>query len=183
MLRDGSPTMLRGAAETQGRPRCPTHGSGDGKYSTASHHGISLQGDVWSCLQRAPGQRPGLGPFAPQYPWRRQQSSVAFPRGAAPSRTRRRNPVGVQQGPTRPSSRRVESDCRAVSEYRSSVPGEGVEPSRSCLRRFLRPLRLPFRHPGPRSTTVPRRGVAGSDRHALPAGGTLTVTDMIRGFA
>jgi hypothetical protein len=32
------------------------------------------------------------------------------------------------------------------------VPGEGVEPSRYCYRRILSPLRLPFRHPGCRST-------------------------------
>ncbi len=28
------------------------------------------------------------------------------------------------------------------------VPGVGFEPTRSCERRILSPLRLPFRHPG-----------------------------------
>ena len=41
---------------------------------------------------------------------------------------------------------------RCINRFR--VPEEGVEPSRGCPRRFLRPLRLPFRHPG-RVDSVP----------------------------
>ncbi len=43
----------------------------------------------------------------------------------------------------------------------ANVPGVGVEPTRGCPRRFLRPLRLPFRHPGDDPATLPcgrRRG-------------------------
>ncbi len=36
-----------------------------------------------------------------------------------------------------------------LSEIKIWVPGMGFEPIRSCELRFLRPLRLPLRHPGP----------------------------------
>jgi len=37
---------------------------------------------------------------------------------------------------------------RAQIEIKQVVPGMGFEPIRSCELRFLRPLRLPLRHPG-----------------------------------
>src|SRR5580700_916651 len=47
--------------------------------------------------------------------------------------------------PPGPPYRQTCLECRSDTQ---SLPGEGVEPSRGCPRRFLRPLRLPFRHPG-----------------------------------
>lgn len=35
-----------------------------------------------------------------------------------------------------------------LGEIQLVVPGMGLEPIRTCVRRFLRPLRLPLRHPG-----------------------------------
>lgn len=37
---------------------------------------------------------------------------------------------------------------RAFAAAIGMVPGVGFEPTRSCERRILSPLRLPFRHPG-----------------------------------
>jgi hypothetical protein len=57
------------------------------------------------------------------------------------------------------------------------VPGMGLEPIRTCVRRFLRPLRLPLRHPGGEllsgqgSGSRARRRCPGS---RLPDSATLT---------
>lgn len=40
------------------------------------------------------------------------------------------------------------------------MPGAGLEPARSCPQRFLRPSRLPFRHPGVEQERYPTRGLA-----------------------
>ena len=53
------------------------------------------------------------------------------------------------------------------------VPGEGVEPSRGCPRRFLRPLRLPFRHPG-RVDSVPAQAGNRSTCSRVPSNAWTT---------
>ena len=52
---------------------------------------------------------------------------------------------GRLQGPWVESNR---SGAGAAVEIQPGLPGMGLEPIRTCVRRFLRPLRLPLRHPG-----------------------------------
>ena len=42
----------------------------------------------------------------------------------------------------------IQLSYRVMCTFYYQVPGEGIEPSRDCSHRFLRPERLPFRHPG-----------------------------------
>jgi hypothetical protein len=67
-------------------------------------------------------------------------------------------------------SKGAASSQSAVANSNRLVPGEGVEPSRSCLRRFLRPQDLgPRPRPTPISSSFPCRRVpqrAAVDRHS-----------------
>ncbi len=63
------------------------------------------------------------------------------------------------------------------SDLERLLPGMGLEPIRTCVRRFLRPLRLPLRHPGGVPLSGQRSGSRAWPRvpgSPLPDSATLT---------
>ena len=60
--------------------------------------------------------------------------------------------VNLAVKPSRGRCVRSERPPSLISK--TGVPGMGFEPIRSCELRFLRPLRLPLRHPGAESAML-----------------------------
>jgi hypothetical protein len=74
-----------------------------------------------------------------------------------------------------PEQLRNDFEIDPASDLERLVPRVGVEPTRGCPRRFLRPLRLPFRHPGVAEASFSRpRWLSTAPGGGRPAGPCYT---------